>query len=641
MMKPEDREDLSLSLERTKENVKHQARMAIVAIAAAVVLCFALSVAWYSNILHTSDLTFQAESWDFVFTGNVSVGSEKILAAPGDTGIIPLSVANISDETSRLGTANEISTIGMTVNFDKTDMNTLKERIYFYVDHSMKINNEDTDRQYLGNQDSYLYTIYPGHTLTLSEDYCNDYPIRWQWVYDVVGYYIRGNLQSGIITDPEYIMPIEYDPMNASYDSATGKVITINNQNVDEYIQENYLKKDGFAGEEVKKVADDKYYQVADDVYIYLCNKNEITKNNEIDQTFAKGTDLKDYLAKIILTGVKANEQSYTATTSSDLATAINAGHNLIKLEGNMLLEDEIIVNEGTDVTIDLGGYELTMDKGITSNDGSSLGIINGIIKTDKQKMTLIEATSSEIYLDNLIIDGFYSGIEVYDNNSVEDSHIHISQTTITTDNSVVWLRGNGDKSSRKTSLMIEDSTLISESYIPVGINGTYANYGCNITVISTTLTGKYAGIYQPADKSTMYIKDSTITGMTGIAIKGGDTVIENTTVHGIGTAEQIEEPKYENSGFTNTGSAIYIEDSYVVARDSMITVTINNNVVTGSKTYILSDNANAIDVYPTDSKKVSVIVNGGTYSSDVKQYLPKDNSKKIAKLADGTYKVE
>lgn len=636
-MNENEKDILAKALQRTKESVQYQAGMAIVAIATTVVLCFALTVAWYSNILHTTDLSFKAESWDFVFTGNVYVGSENnIMAAPGDIGFVPLSLANISDERV-LGGDNGVSAIGMTVNMDKSMMKSLSERIYFYVDHPITSNDESTDRQYLSTVDSYQYTIYPGHTLTLSEEYSNDYPIQWEWVYDVVGYYVRGTLKDGTIENPEYIRPIVFDPMKAVYNDK-GVVTTIDGMSTDEFIQKNYLEKDGYSGNQIKKVENGKYYKVAEDLYIYLCNKTEVDANTSLDATFAKGADLNDYTSKIILTGVKANASSMKVTSSSAFADAINAGYSILELDGDMELVNPIVVDSETDVMVNLNGHTLTVNTSINANEGSSIGFMNGTINTTQEKATFLEATASQIYIDNITLEGFYSGIEAYDTESVEDSHVYISRSTITTEDSIVWLKGNGAKSSRKTTLIIEDSTLTSTEFVAVGGNGTFAYNGTDMKIISSTLTGKYAGVYHPQTNSQLLIKDSTLTGYTGMVIKGGDVIVENSEIHGIGKAQT---PAYAPNGFTDTGSGIYIEDNYAVDQDVSITLTINDNVVTGNKTNILSDYGHAIEVFDPNSEKVSVVVNGGIYSSDVEKYLPKDNSKEITKLADGRYEVE
>jgi len=632
---PMTNEELNIALQQTKSNVKRQATMAIISVAVTVVLCFAMTVAWYSNILHTSDLTLTADTWDFIFEGEVVPGKDGIIAAPGESGTIELSISNTSDKTRTLGTDSEVTTIGVRVNIDKKEMQTMQSRVYFYVDEPYELENigEKVERHYLSTQDSYLYTIYPGRTLSLSDEYSNDYPLKWEWVYDVVGYYVRGQRinsgeDTGKVSIEEYIRPIVYDPEgNNTEFNSEGRIETILGQPVDSYIQENYLKSDGYEGYQAE-LDEYGYYEVDVDndgygIFIYMCTQEEIIANNSLDSTLATLTEPGEYSARIILTGQKANENSVTATSSEQLASQINSGAKIIELNGNLTVEDELIFEEGTDVMIDLKGHELTLTKPITAKEGSSIGFIDGTIIAGEQDLVWINATSSEIYIDNVIVNNYYSGIEVYDMESVEDSHIYMTQSKITTENSVVWLRGNGEKSSRKTSLVIEGCILESTEFVPVGGNGTLAYNGTDIQIMSSTLRGKSAAVYHPMSKGTMLIKNSTLTAETALAIKGGYVTIENSR---ISATKEIglknEEINVTGSGFEETGDAIYIEDNYAVNQDYEIDLVIN-----GSDTYVSSvgENTYALRIFQGTTDHVSVVINAGKYTNNVENYIGTD----------------
>jgi len=629
-------EELNSALKRTKENVKRQAALALIAIVTTVVMCFALTVAWYSNILHTSDLMFQAKSWDFVFEGSLTMSDGNILAAPGDSGTITLSLANVSDEANRLASPTNVSAIGVNVNIDKSSMGIMKPRIFFYVDKQITKNEETVDRIYLSSTDSYLYTVYPGHTLQISETYSNDYPIKWEWVYDVVGYYVKGTMdEEKKFTSYEYLKPIVYDPNQAVYDESH-HLVSINGQSVQDFITTQYLSKDGYPGSEFVVVEGTNYIVVneTEGVYIYLCTKEEIDNANLVDT--ALGTTQSEqpatYSARIILTGQKANENAVDVSSSEDLLHALQSGNGVIQLINSMEIAEAVTIPSGSNVVLDLNGHTLTLTDTINTASGSSLGLIDGTITTQKEKQVLINAVSSEIYMDNLIVEGFYSGIEVHDEDSTEDSHIYVSQCQITTADSVVWLRGNGEKSARKATLIVENSTLASEDYIPIGGNGSADRYGTDIQVLSSTLTGKYAAIFHPMSQSSLFVKNSTLIADVGLAVKGGKVTVENSTLQGIGLDEGAA---YNNSGFSNTGDALYIEDNYAVNVNETIQVTIK-----GEDTHLISHHGDALQVYQPDSTHVSVVVYDGTYSSDVGDYLPVDESKIIKKLTDTEYQV-
>ena len=65
-----------------------------------VVLLLAMTTAWFTNVVHTQGLMFQAESWGF--NGSVTLPQEPISAMPGDSGVIGMTVTNNSEEASNL-----------------------------------------------------------------------------------------------------------------------------------------------------------------------------------------------------------------------------------------------------------------------------------------------------------------------------------------------------------------------------------------------------------------------------------------------------------------------------------------------------------------------------------------------------------
>lgn len=634
-------DDLNSALIKTKQNIRRQASLAAIAVVTALILCFALTAAWYSNILHTSDLTFKAKEWNFVFEGNLKLNEGNIMAAPGESGIVTLSLANVSDEKNILGSATDISTIGVNVTIDKSEMGLLAPRVYFYVDKPYTLNEESVDRQYLSSTNGFLYTVYSGHTLQLSKEYSNDYPIHWEWVYDVVGYYVKGDMtDQGTIQNAEFLKPIVYNPDQAEYaDDDTGRVKAVNSVPIKTFMEENYLSKDGYLGNTFEWYQESKYMQVSaeEKIWIYLCSEREIQDHNAVDTALAYNVDEEtnekpSYPARIVLTGQKANEQAEIISSNQDVVDKINSGYKLLEIQGDMTLSTAITVNAGTDVMIDLNGHTLTVDVPMSAQEGSSVGFMNGTITASKENVTLLNAVSTEIYMDNLKIEGFECGIEVFDKDGTEDSHIYLSQCDITTNNSFVWLRGNGDKSARRTTLIIENSKLTSLTYIPVGGNGTKEWYGTDIQILSSTLTGKYAAVFHPMPKSSMLIKNCTLIADTGVVVKGGQVTIENSMIQGTGPAN---EPKHSKSGFSETGDAVYVEDTYVNQDGREIEVIIN-----GKNTMLKSTNAQAFRVFDGTTDKVFTALNAGKYSSDVTAYLPKDDSKIITKLSDGSWEI-
>lgn len=669
----QSRDELDQALLQTRKTVIKSASLAGIAVVVTVVMVFAMTVAWYSNILHTSDLTFKAETWDFTFEGTINLGQDnQLLASPGDSGYVNLNIANVSNKANYLGQATEVSNIDVEVNIDKTDMGLLNNRVYFYVEKQTEIEGETVDKIYINDADSYTYTIYAGKTLTLSEKYSNDYPLKWEWVYDVTGYYVRGTLQSdNTIAIEEYLRPVEFNDVTKMMDfDEAGNLISYGDQSIDDYLLENYLLKDGYTGgydyddmsgtyslwrvttevDGVEQVVPN-IYKISDEIWIVLCTEAEMEVNNQIDTLMGKGESVTEdgetasYSARIVLTGSKSRNNQVTVESAQSLIDSINNGTDSIYvLRDNLTLDAApLVVASGTDAVLDLNGYTLTMTQSIESQANSSITLMNGTITAPADsKITMINAEGAEIYMDNIISTGFYSGIEIYDSTSTSnmDSHVYISQSTIETKDSVVWLRGNGDRSYTKTTLIIEDTTLTSTEYVAVGGNGTSQYYGTDILISKSTLNGYYSAVFHPMNKSSMLVQNSTLTGKIGIAIKGGAVTLDNCTI--IGSGEKGNEAMSE-SGFATNGEAIYIEDNYSTLHGYEVDV-----VVTGENTAVSSTNNVAVNWVDGTAEKTGLAIYAGKFRSaeTTDSYLELFKSKYMATgkvatlLEDGTIVV-
>ena len=268
----EDMTEASFDIMAAKKRIIRQASLTVLTLVLTVVILFAMTSAWYSNVVQTSGLTFEAESWGF--DGKIAVGDEAILAAPGDEGIIDLTVENESDSVSALS-----------VNVNKDQMaEEMQQRLFFYVDTQMNRGGaasttveaaaetsetsnvmETMDRVYINKFEGYTYYVFDQSALTLTEEYSNAPVIKWEWVYDVLGYYVMG--QPDVVTAAdgdevqkmkvdEYLRPIQYD-----FDEATTeivkddngaikeiKLVTVDGNTSPEAFLEELSKTDGYQG---------------------------------------------------------------------------------------------------------------------------------------------------------------------------------------------------------------------------------------------------------------------------------------------------------------------------------------------------------------------------------------------------------
>lgn len=661
-------------IEKARKRIYRQAALTVLTILLTVLILFAMTSAWYTNVVQTSGLTFEAESWGF--DGQITVGDEAIPAAPGDSGIIDLTVANAGDSVSAIS-----------VNVSKSAMaEEMRQRLFFYVDTRVIRNGEVMDRVYLNRYEGYTYNVFNNSQLTLTEEIGNAPVIKWEWVYDVLGYYVIGqpydvsaaveneteDTESTDGTDTsntsdsvkmeirEYLRPITYD-----FDAATmvvntdGETVTLELETVDgvqtpEQFLAELFKADGYTGEEVKAPVYGNYYPVDVDenghgVYAYLCNYAEIqtatqydTELGELARQKASGVDLGDdeallrHTATLQLAAQKEESTVIALATMGALQDAIMLGTaDVIRLTGDVVVPEETTLEIPTNrrVTVDLNGHKLVNMYGtaITAQPGSSLTLTNGMLQqdtdvTDAGTTYGIRAIGAEVVMSDVMIEDFQIGIYGGDNAAENqmDSRIHIMDSEITVDNCAVFLSGNGLVSTQKSMLIIERSTLSSHNMVISGNGDSSGNgrWGTDIQIINSKILGtetegsdlRSVGIYQPQKNSTLMIKDSVVDGCTGIALKGGSVQIVDSRIIGHGI---YEAPSMEDSGFTNTGDAIYVETGYSYEIQLRISgdETSLEHVAAAENT---EEGSRSLRVFEANSPYVLVEIEGGVYDESL-----------------------
>ena len=181
----------------------------------------------------------------------------------------------------------------------------------------------------------------------------------------------------------------------------------------------------------------------------------------------------------------------------------------------------------------------------------------------------------------------------------------------IDAENYAVFINGNGVQSEQKSQLIIEQTTLTSGGIV-LTCNGNADRAGTDIQVIDSTITAhetsgnqaRGTAIYHPQKNSTMRIENSTISGYCGIVIKAGEVSIVDSTVESTGAYQKAE---INNSGFTDTGDAVYIETSY--GHEIKLEIS-------GDKTKLHhgASQSKSLQVFPADSTNVTVKIYSGTF---------------------------
>ncbi|MBR6650148.1 MAG: hypothetical protein IKL36_01925 [Clostridia bacterium] len=636
-------------LKAAKKNIyAHSIGLVVFIVVVTVTLLFAATTAWYTNTIAVNGLTFKAEAWGF--DGSVFVSEEAIEAAPGDTGFVELRVKNKSDIASSVG-----------INISKQYMEEpqMQKRIYFYIDKSAVVNGESVDKIYLNNTKGYSYTLYGHNELILSEQISTDVPVKWEWVYDVVGYYFKGSVSSAegeqsIIVD-EYLQPIQYSYDHATFDSE-GNLLTVDGETtVDQYLVQ-LTANDGFKG--AYSIVDGAlmldqeavYAEVANcypidrenNIWVYLCTEAEIEANTVWDTLYGSTAqeEKKSYQARISVVGEQLNQKVVVLNANDDIAESLNANSGeIVRLSNDMTVAEPIAIGKAATDTedavyvnalLDLNDCEINItDTSLESvfdvAEGSSITVFNGELSgTAGSKAIGIKATGADVTLSNVTVSDLNTGVRINDNESGGiNSTVIISDSSIEGSLCAVRVNGDGARSSAMTQVIIQDSTLISKNHSAIIGNGTAGengNWGTNIQVVNSTLEGYYSAVYHPQMNSTFSAEGSVLKGMTGMLIKGGDFYISNSKVIGTATDDSpIVVPTEEllgNSGSLDTGDGIYIESNY--GYPISLTVTGDSEISHTART------AKAIRVFP-QVDYVQVMIDGGLFSSDVSAFITED----------------
>ena len=650
-------------LEKVKtlqKRVRMQAITAVASIAALLVLVFAMTAAWYTNVAKTSDLMFETEAWGFDEEG-ITLLNEAIPVAPGESGIVPIVVDN-SANTDGVKVGVTINKNVELPNRDASQLEELRKRIYFYADtaHTYEFEDETlavdengqttvasqqetVSRVYLGSADteSYTYEILPGQKLTMSEDYYSDVPIKWMWTYDMLGYYFRGTVTadesgSGTVMVDEYIRPIEYDYAYAVFDTTKtvvegveqtgenfGQLASTGELSRNEFLAQ-ISAADGYHGQinagEAKRIQSEDetmahlYYPVEVDengvgVWAYLCNKAEVEEGILFDNNLGNSSEGVSLVARIVFTAVNTTATEKEVDSAETLKEALNAEDvDVVKLRNGLYLNEAVEVTGGSEKIIDLNGYSLdytsTEDMFVVQN-GASLTVMNGTLNAPAdQSVTAFSTGGADVVLSGVTATGFYRIIdndESLNAEGIAPSTIRITNCNFETPNVSLMIRGSGLTADTTTKVIVEDSRIVS-GYLAISGNGNAPNAGTEIVIINSTLEGAYGALYQPQQRSKTTIKDSNLSGYTGIVIKGGTATVIDSIITGTGNHNPAANAP---NGFIDTGDGVYVEAVYGWSASVYIK---------GEKTTISSRYGYAVELYgEVNAGPGKIVVESGT----------------------------
>ncbi len=602
-------------LSRIRKRITMQAGLAVMTVILTVVIVFGITAAWYTNVVHSGGLIFEVEQMGVNVDATVS--SDTFTAKPGDDGIICLEAANDGG-----------APVDITVSINKANMDEeMQKRLYFYVDAQQTANEETTQRSYLTASEGYTYRVQGGNSLTLTEQYHNASQLKWCWVYDVLGYYVLGQAGDADVEVMEYLRPIEYDYDYATFDE-NGYLLTVDGvTTLDEFLWTLSLE-DGYPGYISTTDMMGQYYEVAVDengygVYAYLCTYWEVEANTDYDTALgiaALEGVTQTYSALMTIHAEQAVMDTITVSSEAALLQALEQGQaDAIRLGSDVTLSSDSVlyIPAESELLLDLNGHTLSTsasDYAVELEENSSLTITDGNL-TGKSAGNAFYMVGADLTLNDVNISGYAKVIQVKDFlGTGQDTTISITDCDIETTGNSILLYGNGSASSQTTKLFIENSTLTSDCYVISGNGSVYGDgrWGTEIEIINSTLTQNadrsvYAAIYHPQGQSTMNIYGSTISGYTGIAIKGGTVTIVDSMVMGVG--KETCEPVLMTNGFSDTADAIYVETGYGYS----ISLTLQDS-------HAVSDYALGLRVFDENAPWVELKLKGTNYIQDKSQ---------------------
>ena len=637
-------DDLGL-LRKLRKSVIIRAALALAMIVLTLILLFSLTLAWYTNVVQTGGLVFEAEQWDF--DGTITLQNQNYVMSPGDSGVIPLTIENKGDHIVAASvTVSKQDLRGADVIVNDTTINPyelMQKRLYFYIDTTATRHQENMDRIYVSDKSSYTYTVFPQSTLILNESNANGALLKWEWVYDVLGYYVWGEAAEETnnpsnytdVTPQYYIRPIEYDfdEMETTFDGE--QLATIDGSTTALEFLQQLTATDGYKGsitEDTQTV--NGYYPISVDqngrgVWLRLCTYSEIQQNMKDDALLGSiPADQIAYRIKVNVTGQNSREDTVEIRTVDQLIAALNnPTTGIIRLADHITLNESVALTSGQTAIIDLNEKTLTSTAAemfhLTS--GANLLMENGSIVGNGTNIA-VKSVGGYVTLNQVNMNNVNQGVVVRDylGGDEMNSTIQIISSKIHANEDGVLFYGHTNSSGQISRLIIKDSEITGDTYSGIWCSGNYCE--TLIEVTNSEITGKYAAIYHPQRDSAMTITSSTLQGENGLVVKGGKVNVVDSTIVGTGAAK---EPEYDGSGFTDTGDGVYLEASYAWTSEIHIS----------GNTTVISNNAQAVRQFKADETHASIIITGGIYNTDVTDYC-KDGYECVDNM-DGTYTVK
>lgn len=426
-----------------KRRIVRQGVLTVLALVMTLLLVFTGAVAWYTNVAQVQELTVQTDAWGFSGTvtlnGDTVSGEGAALAtAPGSDTPLSLAMTNTGDAPAEAF-----------VTVDKSGLDVeLQKRLYFYVDAAQTVQpqavvsaevetaqppaEETVAEAWLHGGNPYAYTLLPKDSVD-TEKTEGVAQLRCRWVYDLTGYYFTGNVETvpdqntgiltvGEVTEKAYLRPVEYDYDTAQFDES-GALTKAGEQMLAGFLT-GLAETDGYplvpdAEKPICGQDGSRFYLVQEsseenaNVYLRLYGQKEIEAASDLDtrmaNAVASGTENAELpkltgTVKISVTGQQVRRADRTVSGAEELTDALAAlqpAERIVLTEDIQLATEQELTVADSDVTIELGGHTLTMQKPIVVT-GGTLYLSNGTVACPAGSTAAIQLTGGSVLLDGV-----------------------------------------------------------------------------------------------------------------------------------------------------------------------------------------------------------------------------------------------
>ncbi|WP_019892773.1 hypothetical protein [Allobaculum stercoricanis] len=338
-------------------------------------------------------------------------------------------------------------------------------------------------------------------------------------------------------------------------------------------------------------------------------NKSHFDVEKLGDLSSILNTDIITFIfGENITTTTKTLDLKHVVSKYSDFYLGMNGGFKALQEDGSYnfyTTASDAIGNSKDHRAILVNDY--TGDDSFSASSG-----VKGTVDLNGNTFTTLSTALNFLHsnVDMTIQNG---KIQAFNDNPSEDSPN-------------VGLIGDPYQEVSNIKLTLKDVNIESNYYRGFDLHGTDKDLHLTLDHSTLTMTREdYYGIYMPAQESSVTLKNnSTIKAGTGIAVKGGTLNVENS--HVLSHGQEFVPSTGAQSGFDETGDAIYVDGSYKFP----ISVNVKNSEVK-------SEHAKAMrDLFVAeDSKDTTIVAESGKFSSDVMKYVPDD---KAALKVDSNY---